>query len=235
MPRLFRLTEWGCAFFVVLTAASMAIYPGGSISEPGSRGYSLSRNFLSDLGQTRTPTGAPNLPSMTLFAGATVLTALALSAFFLGFAGLLRRGTPARRIATAGAVCGGAAAACFLGVAATPWNLFLPVHIGFVLWAFRAFLAAAALDYLACLVARDLPRRFIVFFGFSSAVLLAYMLLLTVGPSPLTPEGSVVQAVAQKCVVYGSVFLVWLESADLRRWVHGKRARAAGSGAARPH
>ncbi|MBA3540826.1 MAG: hypothetical protein H0T79_14535, partial [Deltaproteobacteria bacterium] len=46
--------------FVVLTGCAMVAYPGGAYYDPGTRHYDFFHNFLSDLGTTRTFSGATN-------------------------------------------------------------------------------------------------------------------------------------------------------------------------------
>jgi hypothetical protein len=53
--------------FLILTALAMWVYPGGAVYEPEATHYLFFRNFFSDLGATRTPSGHANLSSHLLF------------------------------------------------------------------------------------------------------------------------------------------------------------------------
>ncbi|MBK9032473.1 MAG: hypothetical protein IPL61_14380 [Myxococcales bacterium] len=130
--------------FVVLTAIAMVAYAGGSFADPSSRGYQFTRNFLSELGATRSWGGRPNHVSAGLFALA--LGGLGLA--FAAFAGTWRafafgRGR-ARRAGVAAQACGTASGAAFLAVAVTPINVALTLHNAFVTAAFGLLFGYAA-------------------------------------------------------------------------------------------
>ncbi len=221
--RAFGLVAGACVLFVVATLAAMAIYPGGSVANPQGSGYSFFNNFFSDLGQTRTLSGAPNLACMALFATALIVVALGLGLFFVALARLYSRRTAvcwARVAAFFGIVTG----VCFLGVAATPWNLYLAAHNEFVHWAFRSFLGAAVASIAAILSETGFPRRFASVFGGFALILLAYVLLLALGPKPNTPDGARIQAVGQKIIVYSSILAVLAQAIGLRAWLGRSRA-----------
>ena len=55
-----RLTRFSIALALLLGGVSMLLYPGGTVLDDSTRGYSLTRNFLSDLGSTVTYGGASN-------------------------------------------------------------------------------------------------------------------------------------------------------------------------------
>jgi hypothetical protein len=143
-----------------------------------------------------------------LFCVVLIATAFGIGLFFVAFARLFPRASLGRRISTAGAVCGIVAAVCFIGVACTPWNLYLRAHNHFVMWAFRAFLAAALCNAVASGVMASFPRRFTWIFGTFALLLGAYVGLLVAGPKPHTTAGALVQATGQKVIVYASVLTI---------------------------
>ena len=61
------LTVWVlrfvAVFFVVFVVISIYFYPGGNIHDPAQPGYSLTHNFLSDLGGYSSHSGAVNFLS----------------------------------------------------------------------------------------------------------------------------------------------------------------------------
>jgi hypothetical protein len=78
--RAFRVVMAVCALFFTLTIAAMFVYPGGHVGAADSNRYVFFKNFFSDLGQTRTYSGATysgasNLPSLLLFCIALFATA----------------------------------------------------------------------------------------------------------------------------------------------------------------
>ena len=53
-------------FFIVSVFVSMFFYPGGNIHDSSQIGYSISHNFLSDLGGYKSHSGLPNLISFLI-------------------------------------------------------------------------------------------------------------------------------------------------------------------------
>ncbi len=209
--RAFRFVIWASGAFFVLTIAAMLLYPGGRVADVNSRGYAFFSNFFSDLGQTRTYGGHANLPSMVLFCIALVAIGAGIAVFFSAFARFFT-GTRAGRTFSVGAtICAVVAGACFWGVAATPWNLYLQAHNDFVQWAFRAFLLAVILSGIACAITPSM-RRFVYVFAAFALVLAAYIAILTVGPAAGTPSGALIQATAQKVIVYASMLTICVQA-----------------------
>src|SRR5271165_3817935 len=59
----------------------MLTYPGGHIRHAHINGYAFFLDSLSDLGETRTPTGRPKVASLVFFCSALLLVACTLPAF----------------------------------------------------------------------------------------------------------------------------------------------------------
>ena len=205
---IFRYVALLCLAFVVLSAAAMLAYPGDATP-----GYSFLNDFFSDLGTTRTRGNLPNLASMVLFIAAVSGAGIGIPLFFFGFARFLDDS----RLALAGSLCGLAAGLAFIGVAATPWNLYLETHMAFMRWAFIAFLAASLLHSVAIWRDPRIPRHFLgVFTGFA-LVLAAYVGLMYLGPSTHTPDGREIQVAGQKTIVYLMVVgILWQARAAQR-------------------
>jgi hypothetical membrane protein len=64
---LSRRARWTVGFASVLAIGAMTRYPGGTVLDRTSPGYSLSRNFLSDLGMTVAYDRLPNRLGAGLF------------------------------------------------------------------------------------------------------------------------------------------------------------------------
>jgi hypothetical protein len=219
LDSMFATVVIACGVFFVLTVAAMFLYPGGRVGDPHSSGYDFFTNFFSDLGQTKTYGGHANLPSLVLFCIALGATALAMAIFFVAYARLFVASSAAGRASAIGAACGIVAGICFVGVAATPWNLYLRAHNEFVQWAFRSFLLAVVLCAVAGFAAPRFPRRFgWVFVGFA-ILLAAYVALLTFGPRADTAQGAAIQATAQKIIVYASVLTVLVQALSARAFL----------------
>lgn len=211
-PKVFRLVAVVCVLFTGLTAIAMLLYPGGTFNDQTSQGYSFFNNFFSDLGMTETRNNASNTTSMVLFTSALTAVGFGLAIFFIAFAQLFISEGSSKWLSALGAIFGVVAGICFIGVAFTPWNLYLEAHNLFVRWAFRLFLAAVILFIIAAWREKNLPRRFAWVFIVFAVVLTGYVLLLTFGPSVQTREGQMIQAAGQKIIVYASIMSVLIQA-----------------------
>jgi hypothetical membrane protein len=130
--------------FLLLTAIAMLVYPGGAVYEPNASRYLFFRNFFSDLGATVTPSGRPNLASHVLFAIALGSVGLALILASSNWQVIAARRQRSRSAGWASQAFEIVAGLGFIGIAATPWNLVLDAHNGFVRAAFGFLLATTS-------------------------------------------------------------------------------------------
>jgi hypothetical membrane protein len=211
----------GCTQFVVLTLLAMVVYPGGTVADPTTKGYSFFCNFFSDLGRTVTPRGEPNTASLALFVVALTLAGLGLVLFFLMMPSLFRRPHPVRVCSLAGSFFGVVSGLSFAGVAFTPANLVLPVHAIFVQVAFLSFFVATVGYTAAIVLTPDYPRRYLAIFGAFALLLAGYLWLLFFGPELDSPQGLLIQATGQKVIVYAAVVSVGLQALGARQVLEG--------------
>jgi hypothetical protein len=226
--RWFGFAVTGALLFILLTAAAMLIYPGGTPTEPTRQRYSFFVNFFSDLGRTRTFTGQPNRESQILFTMGVMIGGAAMAYFFRAFAGCTagcwKQGRrTAVHLSRSGALLGTAAGICFIGVAFTPWDIYLGAHMVFVLWAFRLFLGAVVLNLLAVMLEPGLPRRTAWVFATFAMMLIAYLILLSAGLAGSPAATAMVQATGQKIIVYAAIITVLVQSLEMRRHLFSKK------------
>jgi hypothetical protein len=199
-----RLLLYSSLQFVVLSFGAMLFYPGGAMYQPDARGYLFFQNFLSDLGATITRRNQNNGAAMILFVVGLVSVGISLAASSSIWKQVIA--PPGRRmffghVAQVLAVLAGA---CYIGIAATPWNLMLSVHMFFVQSAFSLLLA-----FVFCLTMLQIqnkwPFRYVTSNLIYVAILSAYVFVLFDGPNLETLRGLVFQVVAQKIIVYVSI------------------------------
>jgi len=108
------------------------------------------------------------------------------------------------------------ACAAFVGVAVTPENRVMSLHIEMTLLAFRIFPILALLFFLASVSSETFPRRVSVVWAALTVVLTAFVGVLGWGPSLETVGGLEFQVVAQKFVAIVAVvaFLIITVEAD---------------------
>jgi hypothetical membrane protein len=215
--RIFDLIIGGCIFFVALTAMAMLFYPGGTASDPTTRGYSFFTNFFSDLGRTQARNGQPNPVAAVLFFIALSGAGVVLITFFSAFARFFTRPRLDRALAILGTLAGIVAGLCFIGIAFAPANLNSALHTQFVFGAFESFTAATILYFIVSVREPQYRKRFATVFGAFAILLLLYLGLLFFGPTLKTPEGVLIQVTGQKTFVYASIVSILIQALGARR------------------
>jgi hypothetical protein len=215
----FARGRWAFGFATALTVASVMRYPGGTLLDHRTEGYSATSNFLSDLGMTVAYDGSANRLGSLLFVIAVIVAALGVGACVPGFVRLHSDTPRARRFARAAAVVGFAVCAAFIGVALTPEDRVLGLHVWFTFQAFRVFPLVTLLFALASRASPNHPRRLTIAWVVLTSILLAYVGVLEWGPRLTTPGGLMTQVIAQKVVAISAVvvgFFLSLEADRLR-------------------
>lgn len=209
---VFSLTMLGGILFVVLTVLAMLFYPGGTLIDPTTSGYSFFTNYFSDLGLTWSHARVPNTVSAILFVTALTMAGGGLVLFFLAFPRFFTRSRSGRVLSAIGSIFGVIAGLYFIGVALTPANLVLEAHLTIMMWSFRTFAVAVTCYTIAIFREPDYPNRFGFVFVAFAVLLVLYILLLVAGPAYDSPEGIMVQAVGQKIIVYASVISISIQA-----------------------
>ncbi len=208
-----------CGAFVVLTTGAMLVYPGGTFPVAATHGYQFFINYFSDLGQTRTQSGAANYPSMLLFSTAVIIVGIALATFFRAFSAFLtlKAAAPSalrlNRIATR---FGMVSAACFVGIALIPENVFAAGHFLCVQGAFDGLLVALMLEIVALRRTPGVSSWLLVVNSTFVVILAGYVLLLIFGPSSKTLLGDEINAVGQKLIVYAAIATIFAQALIVR-------------------
>lgn len=220
----FQLSMVVCLVFVVLTAAAMLFYPGGTTADPEASRYLFFQNFFSDLGLTEAKSGESNTVSAVLFIIALSMAGSILALFFTAFSQFFGESLPGKLLSRLGTLAGIVSGICFIGIAATPANLHGWAHMVFVDWAFRMFLLAALLYTAAILIERRYPRRMAIVFALFALLLAAYVVLITVGPSTETENGLTIQATGQKIIVYAAIIAIFIQAWAASRFARSQAA-----------
>ena len=217
--RVFGIIAGICALFVVLTTAAMFLYPGGTGTITSTHGYQFFLNFFSDLGRTRTQSGATNYPSMLLFDSAMIAVGVGAGAFFLTFSRYFatHTATPlAQRLNRAATRFGLLSAIFFAGVGLTPSNLIMPAHLVASNGAFYLLLAAILLEIAAIRRTKSIPSALLWMNVTFVAVLIGYVSLMTFGPTSSTFLGNEINVTGQKVIVYTAIATIFSQALMLR-------------------
>jgi hypothetical protein len=201
------------AQFFVLTLLAMALYPGGTHHSPDATRYLFTRNFFSDLGATVTYSGKSNLVCEVIFIIALASIGLGLVAS----SGVWKSiGHKASALGTASQVFAVFAGICFVGIAATPWNILGRPHMFFVKLGFSLLLGLMA-SMVVYQRRNGWPGLYVACNWIYIVVLAVYVWILFYGPSLKTDGGLVFQVVAQKIIVYTSILNLATQAYGLRR------------------
>jgi hypothetical protein len=219
MTRSGRITAFLILQFVVTSAVAMALYESGNRLEPEADGYAFARNTFSDLGRVHGYQGEPKplsrwlfTVSLTVGGAAVAVYHVALLLLFVRFGragtgGMSARWQGRRRMAAVGLGGLGAAAGLAVGgglvaIANLPADLYSSRHFVAVYVAFTAFLPGALAVALAIVASPDYPSRYALIYVVLGVALAAYLILIYFGPPVDSPEGTRVQVVGQKLMVY---------------------------------
>ena len=205
------------AVAIAFALASIALYPGGTLRDSSVRGYSPLQNFLSDLGMTVAYNGAANRPGSACFILGLVSVVVGLGGCVIGFFRQYSADRESRPWARAAAFVALLVCLAFVGVAATPENLVLGLHIQLTFFAFRAFLASAVLFTVASARCSTAPTRVTIAWSVLTAALAIYVWIQTWGPHVRDPGGLEVQVVAQKLISIVAISILLYQSLQAER------------------
>jgi len=199
------------------TVASGLLYPGGTVLDASTRGYSFTHNFLSDLGSTVAFNDGRNTAGALLFALALVVGVAVLAGSFVAPVRLLSATSPGRGFARLAAVVGALVCVGFLGAALTPIDRAFRLHAGSTLLACYSFPVAAAL--LAVATWRDgrfaagAPLGWLTL----TIVLTGFAIIGHLGPSADTEFGLMTQVISQKIMALTALVVLWIEGSEAER------------------
>jgi len=197
---VFTRAPWAVAAATLAGGVAMLLYPGGTPRDPSTPGYTLTRNFLSDLGMTVAYDGQPNRIGSALFIASIGLLVVGIGGALVGFVRLYATAPRARAFALLAGALGLLDCVAFIGVALAPENSALPLHNAFTLAAFRILPVVALLLTLAAYATPGMAHGVVSWWAALTGVLAAYVVVLQGGPWTATMSGFVAQVIAQKAV-----------------------------------
>ena len=199
-----------------LALLAMVSYPGGTMLDHSTHRYRLLQNFLSDLGMTVAHNGRANGIGALLFVASLAILVFGLGGALLGFVRLYTS-SRARPFVRAAMVLGVIVALAFLGVAVTPENRVLDLHVRLTFFAFRVFPLVPLLLAIASWRDPNIPKRLAMGWVVLTVVLSAYVVVLGWGPHLTTVSGLVSQVVSQKLVEILATSILFYQSLEADR------------------
>jgi hypothetical protein len=218
--QLINLALGGYYAFIGILLLSMYFYPGSTHSDKTTLTYSLTHNFLSDLGLTIVYSGNQNFISSTLFAFATTSVCVGLMAYFLVMPSIVSRGQFSFRLAQVGSMAGILCGLAFMGVGFTPHNYYPDAHMFVVKVGFQLFLVVMLLHSLAIMKNEvGLNKKLVWIYVIFMAILCYYIYLLNWGPSIKEGNNLAIHVVWQKITVLGLSTTVFVQSLMLKNHI----------------
>ena len=80
---LIHIPRIACILFIILQILGMSVYPGGTIHDNSTIGYSFSKNFFSDMGAYAARNEEPNYLSMIIFSSSLTIVGITFALYYL--------------------------------------------------------------------------------------------------------------------------------------------------------
>ena len=206
-----KVIRFVALFFILATIIAAYFYAGGNIHDSSQVGYSLTHNFLSDLGGYKSHSGELNILSRFLF-NISMIMFVFVGVSFLFVPKLFKDNSVNYFLSILGSGFFFLGTLFFAGVGFTPYDLYLDMHVFFAINAFR-FLIPASILYFIVLLRSSISNKYaftiILLFLFT----FFYVVYQIVSASPLESlEKMVEQATLQKIIAIINVVSIFVLS-----------------------
>jgi len=203
-----QLLRFVSLFFIFSVAIAIYFYPGGNIHDPAQAGYSVTHNFLSDLGGYQSRSGSGNLPSAIFFNFSMLLFA-GVGISFLFVPRLFKEDPINHALAMIGSIFFLLGTIFFAGVGLTPHDIYRDMHVFFAINAFR-LLIPASIVYLIVLLRSPIENRYAFVVMFFLICTFSYVVYQLVSGSPMeSREEMIRQATIQKLIALVNVVSIF--------------------------
>ena len=192
----------GILLFVILNFISMLVYPGGTIIEPDTKGYSFFYNFLSNLGEWTAKNGEDNTVSAYLFNSSMLILALSYFLFYVTFLRIQLKFNRNKILNFLSFSTILISLISFVLVAVfSADNSTFDIHVFFVKVAFRLLLIHCFIQ-LFIVYKSKLSKIMLVSASLFCIILLFFIIVMEYGPNPFFDNQSLfIQVFSQKMIV----------------------------------
>ena len=196
IPRLVSI------LFIILQFLGMLVYPGGTIHDIDTNGYSFTSNFFSDMGAYSARNGAPNYLSMILFSLSLMLVGVTFVFYYLVLPKIMGNNKINYILSWIGTFFAFCGSICLVGTGLTPTDLVFDAHVFFANNIFHSFLITAFCYSIVIFRSNVLDKRYAIGYALFFISIFLYVVILQFGPSVNTGQSALVfQVVAQKMIV----------------------------------
>ncbi|MBL51169.1 MAG: hypothetical protein CMG57_04345 [Candidatus Marinimicrobia bacterium] len=190
------------AAFIILQILGMVFYPGGTIHNNTTVGYSFTENFFSDMGTHTAYNGEPNFLSMGIFIISLTLCGLTFAVYYFALPQFFKSNVLNYRLAVFGTIFSIGGSIGLIGTGLTPADVVLDPHIFFSNNIFYCFLVTA-LCYTIVIYRTDvIEKKYALGYGAFFIMIGLYVAVLEFGPPPRSSQVALVfQVITQKLIV----------------------------------
>ncbi len=190
------------AIFILLQIVGMIAYPGGTLHDVSTEGYSFTNNFFSDMGTYAARNGDPNYLSMIIFAFSLTIVGITFSFYYLVLPNVLGEDRINYILAIIGTVFAIGGSICMIGTGLKPSDIVHAPHVFFANNIFHCFLITAFVYTIVIFRSEILKKRYSIGYGLFFISIFAYVGILQYGPPATAGESELVfQVVSQKMIV----------------------------------
>ena len=189
-------------FFVIFQGLGMMSYPGGTIHDLSTIGYSFTLNFFSDMGAYVARNGDPNYLSMIFFSISLILVGVTFALYYLVLPKVFGNNNRNYYLSWIGTIFAFGGSICLIGTGLTPTDLVFDSHVFFANNIFYSFLGTSFFYSIVIFNTNILEKRYAIGYVFFFISILLYVGVLQFGPSVSTGQSELIfQVVAQKLIV----------------------------------
>ncbi|MFN8237750.1 MAG: hypothetical protein U0T77_06230 [Chitinophagales bacterium] len=220
-PSAFQLLYISCILFLGLTTLGMFTFPGGTILDHYTKGYSFFNNFFSELGRWRTHLGETKWVSFFSFTFALLIHAVSMFVFNLHFLKHTKSIELNKTAHYTALICGSAFPFLLAGIALTPCDLYLPKHMFCVRVGFGLLLPLSLAYTVLIRQHHLLPNKFGNVMLTIVVAIALYLVMIFFGPNPR--EVGYVQQTSQKIIVYSMIFSLLYLAHGCKKYLQEER------------
>ena len=214
---LIRAPQFAIIGFIFFNILAMLTYPGGTLHDSSTIGYSFFNNFLSDLGRFITWNGSHNFYSQLFFNSVMIITGIIFSLYFIALQSIFNLTNGLLYwLSIIGTIAGIAGGYSMVGIGLTPADLYFPSHLLFAHWLFRFFFIAAACYTIIIFKTDFIDNKYVSGFFIFAILILSYIIFSEFGPNAkLNTFTLMMQVAAQKLILLCFLIAIYINTKGL--------------------
>ena len=199
---LIHIPRIACILFIILQILGMSVYPGGTIHDNSTIGYSFSKNFFSDMGAYAARNEEPNYLSMIIFSSSLTIVGITFALYYLFLPRVLGIDKINYVLASIGTIFAIGSSICMIGTGLTPTDIVFGPHVFFANNIFHCSLVSSLLYTIVIFRSNILEKKYAIGYAFFFLAIFAYVGVIQYGPSARSSEGALIfQVLSQKMIV----------------------------------